>query len=720
VPRIPVAFILAAALAPAFAAAEPDFKKIADDLGKTPRVHPYLIFSADEKPALAARLKSDRRSSEILQRLLLEGRRLLHAPVQPEAPPRELHTRYLESDEYRRYVGRHAEAAFTLAFLYQMTGDARYAQKAFEHAEVVAAQESWVQSAHHFEVIYPRVWPFGAKDDQVVFSYDITAAGMSQRMAYIYDWLYPALAKPQRDRLRGALLEKAITRVRGNYEYLWWSTAYKCNWSGICHSGLGLAALALLVDDPQLTDVVARSSEGVSRMLDHVGEDGGWQEGRGYWAYGVGESVMFIDALKRASGGRLDLFKHRALHPHTLDFALFGLTAGFGDGTGYPVGNSHVMNKLTQESGDPRAAWYTQRFVRSMEGVFDILWPAATVAAEKPAETSRFFKSIDWAVLRKDFTPSSLTIAAKAGLNDDPHHGHLDCGTFNLTWNNLGYVGEIPRGSYDEEYFGALRWDYLKASTAGHNVVLVNGEEQESAKLKDQPVKPDVGGHITQYRSEPAWAYVSMDPTRAYPGKELKLWKRSIVLDKDRNIAIVLDTVGAAPGSTIEVRFHPRVEMEVKGDRVLLRGINAQSEASLRDEAARDRAAGRNPRPETEYRSFGPTDDDPPPAEARRAADMEMLPLVASGYKVVPGRQPDMPVTEEAHLTWVPYFSTVVPAAAAPSVIASVFYPAALKPRAGELFKLQSAAGTATVSYSLDGKTIQYVFRGDVVERTVN
>jgi hypothetical protein len=713
-------FVLAAIVPSASSAAEPDFKKIADEVAKAPHVHPYLIFSAEEKPAIVARIHADPRQAEVMEKLRLEGRRLLQAPVEPAAPPREIHTRYLETDEYRRYVGRAAEAALTLAFLYQMTGDAHYAEKAFEHASVVAAQESWVQSAHTFDVIYPRVWPFGAKDDQVVFSYDISAAGMTQRMAYVYDWLYPALRKAQRDRLRGALLEKAITRVRGSYEYLWWSTAYKCNWSGICHSGLGLAALALLDEDPQLADVVARSSEGVWNMLDHIGEDGGWQEGRGYWAYGVGESVMFIDALKRASGGRLDMFKHRGLYPHPLDFALFGLTGGFADGTGFPVGNSHVLNKLTEESGDPRAAWYTQRFVHSMEGLFDLIWPATTVKAEKPAESSRFFKSIDWAVLRKDFGPASLTVAAKAGLNDDPHHGHLDCGTFNLTWHNLSYVGEVPRGSYDEEYFGALRWDYLKASTLGHNVVMVNGEAQVPAKLKDQPWQTGIGGHITQYRSEPDWGYVSMDPTHAYPGKALELWKRTIVLDKERNIAIVLDTVRAAAGSTIEVRFHPRVEADVKDDRVVLRGVNIQSEASLRGEAARDRAAGRSARPETEYRSFGPTEDEPPSAEARRAPDMQMLPLVRGGYKVVQGRQPDMPVTEEAHLTWVPYFSTVVAATAEPNVIASVFYPAALAGKAGDVFKLQWTGGHPAVSCALEGKTVQYAFRGDVVERSID
>jgi len=80
------------------------------------------------------------------------------------------------------------------------------------------------------------------------------------------------------------------------------------------------------------------------------------------------------------------------------------------------------------------------------------------VRPEKPTETSKFFPSIDWAVMRKDFGPDFMTVATKAGMNDDPHHGHLDCGTFNLTWQNLTFVGEVPRTPYDEKYFGAMRW----------------------------------------------------------------------------------------------------------------------------------------------------------------------------------------------------------------------------------------------------------------------
>src|SRR3954469_5474293 len=73
-------------------------------LGQTKREHPYLVFSSADKPAILARIKADRRASETFERLLLEGRRLMYATVEREAPKRVVHTRYLNVNEYERYV----------------------------------------------------------------------------------------------------------------------------------------------------------------------------------------------------------------------------------------------------------------------------------------------------------------------------------------------------------------------------------------------------------------------------------------------------------------------------------------------------------------------------------------------------------------------------------------------------------------------------------------
>ena len=77
-----------------------------------------------------------------------------------------------------------------------------------------------------------------------------------------------------------------------------------------------------------------------------------------------------------------------------------------------------------------------------------------------------------------------------------------------------------------------MRWDYLYVKSSGHNTVIVDGEEQVSGKHKDQPWQPGVGGRIEKFVTGPAFDYVVMDATKAYPGEKLKSWKRTVILDK--------------------------------------------------------------------------------------------------------------------------------------------------------------------------------------------
>ena len=169
--------------------------------------------------------------------------------------------------------------------------------------------------------------------------------------------------------------------------------------------------------------------------------------------------------------------------------------------------------------------------------------------------------------MRSDFSdPENTIIACKAGYNDDPHHGHLDCGNFILVWRGEQFISELGRGSYDEGYFQETRWDVPHASSEGHNVVFVNGAGQESAKHKDRPWQSGIGGEILDFRNVTSTGIMSSwNPTGAYPGTALGKWRRHIILDKP-SVTVVLDEIAASPGSGIEIRFHSEATAYVLGE----------------------------------------------------------------------------------------------------------------------------------------------------------
>ncbi|MCE5251974.1 heparinase II/III family protein [bacterium] len=633
--------------------------------------HPYLYFSEDDKPALLERINNDPETRDIMAKLLAEANRLMYTPVETEAPTEPRNPRYWTDNKAIGYVGSNTDAALTLAFVYQMTGDEKYARKAFEFADVLCDLRSWTYRAHEFPIIYSRVWPWNVKDDEVVFTFDIRTGDMAYELAAVYDWLYPALDKRQRDRIRSGLLENAVTRVRGNFDYHWWASSYRCNWCGICLSGLGVASLALLTEDPQLVDVVAECYNRMGRMFNEIGVDGGWQEGRGYWAYGMRSCVFFMESLKRLSGGKYDLYSHPRIQSNPAAFALYGLTGYFGDGTGAVVGSTHLLNRLTDETENSEAAWYRANMLGAGNTMYDILWPRSSVKPVEPVQKSRHFRSIGWVVMRSDFkNPETVTVACKAGLNDDPHHGHLDCGQVIVTWRDTFFINDLGSGNYfyDEKYFDEVRWKYPQASSLGHNLVLVNGEEQISAKYKDQPWQEGIGGKVIEFRPGNDRDYTLLDPTNAYPKKELKGWRRHIILEKPV-ITVLLDEVKSNPGAEIETRFHSDCTADVKDGYVLL---------------------------------------------DHKKGTMALIPVTDGDFTIRPGRHPYLPVRKDAVFQWIPYFGTVAQARGETTRIATVILPVRDNNEAARIRKSVKSSsdksGNLSLSFEKDGRTYRYSF----------
>jgi len=643
--------------------------------------HPYLYFTENEKGDILKRIESDPESQYILEKLRAECNMYLHIPVDKIAPQQGKNTRadWTESDrdgKYERYYWTNLDNAFGLAFLYQMTGEQKYADKAFEFADAFCDLTTWTVRAHEFPIIYSRIMPWNVPDDQVNFNFDHRNGDAGRIMAAVYDWLYEGLDEAQRDRIRGALIEKVVTRVRGDYEFHWWATAYRCNWCGVCNSGVGLTGLTLLTENPQLTDIVAESYNRINNMLSELGEDGGWQEGGGYWRYGVHTSSFFADALNRLTNSKYNLFENERLKNNPVNFPIYlslvgGGSVNFEDshGGGY-IGDPHLINKLAIETRSKEAAWYRSEFLGEGNDIFDIIWPRTDLEPVPPKSPSIHFRTIDWWIMRSDFkSPEKVMLAGKAGMNDDPHHGHLDIGHFVVHWQKEYFIQDFGRrGSYDEKYFDDMRFEYPKASSVGHNVIFVNGEKQISGKLRKQAWNYEVGGDVEEFRTSDRLDYVRMNPTKAYPNIELKEWKRHVILEKPE-FTVVLDEIEAAPGSDIEIRFHPGVDFNIQDGLVFLEGTNGK---------------------------------------------MALIPISTEESIIQPGRHANQFVNASSRFFWVDYFDTELKSSQNRTLVATLIIPVESITEAKQVAASSEinmdGSGNVILSFSSDGEKYSYPF----------
>ncbi len=633
--------------------------------------HPYLFFSNEDLPEIHKRIESDQKYGDIFARCLAEANRQLHTPVRSW----EDYVKEHGSNAMARFRREQPGAAMNLAFVFQITGDDRYAVKAFEYADAVCAMPYW--RYHDYAMIYHRVWPYNVPDDQPAFGYDIIAGDISREMAVIYDWLYPALDKQQRDRIRGVLLEKCILPVRGGYRYHWWTTAYRCNWCSVCFSGLGCAAMTLLAEDPELIDVIAVAYNGISGYLSAFGVDGGWQEGVSYWNYGFRQSIYFAEAARRITNDTFNLFEHRTLAKNTVNFPVFTLfpnnkSVYFSDSKSRRPGLIHILNRMAPATGSGMAAWYRENFFGAPSELYDIIWPESGVTPLPPDHESHHFRSIGWVVMRTDFTNEDYSVVAcKAGYNDDPHHGHLDCGTFTIQWKDQQFISEVGLYGYDLLYFGEDRWENPQASSIGHNVVFVNGELQIPAKLKNKPWCENVGGEVIEFRSGKERDYTLLDPSGAYPGKELTSWRRHIIYEKPV-ITIVLDEIGSSEGAEIALRFHSECETRIDKDWLLLEGNDSR---------------------------------------------MALIPVATDpqvNLTFREGRHAFQRVREDTDFSWIPYNDLITTALATRTVIGTVIFPVAdgseAKRVTSSMSLKKSGAGGLVLSFITGGKRYVYTY----------
>ena len=603
--------------------------------------HPYLYFSSDELPELRERIANDPKSRKIYEELLAEANRLLYTPVEKNAPVVDKNPRYSGNWDYHYYIDRNRDRALHLAFLYQLTGETKYAEKAFAFADAVCDVPNWEDRAHQFPIIYSRVMPYNVPDDQVVFNYDLYTGHTAHKLAVVYDWLYDWMDVRQRDRIRGALLEKAILRVRGNWDYHWWAWAIRCNWLTHCASGAGMAALALLTEDPQLIDVVSESYNRIWKTYDEIGIDGGWQEGTGYAFNNPEWAVLYGVPLKRMTGGKYTLLNHPRMREEGVSFFLWTLLppdqkVNFGDTGSRVIRSSSTFNALAL-----------------------------------PEMKSRHFRSIDYVVMRSSFTDlETVTLVCKAGRHTDPHHGHLDCGDWGVHWRGESYIRGIGNIPYDEKCFDDVRWTYPQAGSQGQNVIFVNGERQIPGKWRGQPMDESIGGDVLEYRYAEDREYVLMDGTNAYPGQELKGWRRHLILDKPV-VTVVLDEIKSTKGALIESRIHPIDDVEVPDDNayLLLKGESGM---------------------------------------------MALIAVAGDPVRYVPDSHAYLPIQKDARLNRIPYVDTELTASGSETTIVTIVVPVIDESEAREVSKsvkrIVGRDGALSLSFTAQSQTHEYRF----------
>ncbi|MBI5396257.1 MAG: heparinase II/III family protein [Verrucomicrobia bacterium] len=440
----------------------------------------------------------------------------------------------------------------TLAALYRLDGDRRFAERARKEMLAAAAFSDW--NPKHF----------------------LDVAEMTNALAIGYDWLFDFLPAEDRATIRRAIVEKGLKESLPIYAaHRWWAKAHH-NWNQVCNGGMTAGALAIADEEPELARrTVTEAVASVPLAMASYAPDGGWEEGPGYWSYATRYNVFMIAALQSALGTDFDLSRL----PGFADAGLFrihsvgpmGRPFNFAD-AGDKRGTTSEMLWLARAFDRPVYAAFERESAVTHPGIFHLLWFDGRGGALRDAALppDAFFRGVNVAFFRGAWGDPAATFVGFKGGDNKANHSHLDLGSFVL--DALGQRWALDLGGDDYNlpgYFGKQRWSYYRLRTESHNTLTLDGENQD----------PSGKAPIIASGSTPQRAFAVADLTGGYRAKATCVQRGMALLG--RRDVLVQDELQAPQPVEVVWSLLTEAKVKIDGRRATLTQGGAKLEARI-------------------------------------------------------------------------------------------------------------------------------------------
>ena len=377
-----------------------------------------------------------------------------------------------------------SEMGLTLGLLYHLTGEERYADKLKEAMFYYAGYARWTASG------FPhRSPPWHSELATTKFSFGYATG---------YDALHDVLSDADRKRIAEVMVSMAVLPILDDWVLpgtrIQSLDSMGHNWWGVCVSGAGLCALALLGDDPRARGWIDVVDAGFKQWFDYQGNvlqnrvatfqrSGPSYEGVGYTNYGVHEYLYYRLAWQNTCPGRkaehMEPLDHLSRYfLHTLYPTSSGFyTVNFNDSSLAADSTTTVLLLIACGLGTPEASRYLELVHTDPQRTMLSLlrqYPRPSAAAEVP--NSCAYPEMGWAMLRSSWENNATLLAVKSGYTWN--HAHADAGSFILFKGGSPVIIDSGHCAYFQPEYTT----YYRRSKA-HNVILFNGSGQPEDDL---------------------------------------------------------------------------------------------------------------------------------------------------------------------------------------------------------------------------------------------
>ena len=513
-----------------------------------PGPHPYLFFTAAEAPAMLT--KTSDPAAKAMWDMILREADSLAADQKPE----ETEELVLWDWCFRTQV---------LGLAYRLTHEEKYARAAVRYVMTMAASDSW-----HV-----------GKTEMLSTAAAIASLGLG------YDWLHDALTEAQRAQVRDAIVRYGWEPVlQATQDKEWWTSWYRCNWGAVIYGQAGIAALAILGDEPRAADWVRLSEQKIWHYTQSLGDDGGWGESVGYGSYAWSNAIAFMDAVRRVDG--LDLFPNAKLRnfpywfinliePNHEDYIPFS-NANLGNDKFAPI-----LFRLAREYRDGYPQALAQEFAahRTWADADAFLFYDPTVEAKPLSDLplAKLFPDLGWATMRSSWDDPKATLFGLKGGQKNWDHGHHDTNSFVLYAYGRPLLVDLL---YPHKIWGC--------ETEAHNTIMVNGKDQRGhVRLQGGGGDPNHRGVIGDMIDSPWYTRLVGDASLAYEQDDVKSFVREVMYlrkaapSDPSDYFVMFDDVNATAPSQIDWLLHTYGTIGVSGDTITVTQDDAAVDVSM-------------------------------------------------------------------------------------------------------------------------------------------
>lgn len=410
----------------------------------------------------------------------------------------------------------------------------RFTEKICDLIFAILEESTWVLHAHTFYFVQE---PCGEVPDvylpEHLHGIDLRAAMTGTILTLTYylcrdslDKISPIIAK----RLKYTVLDRIVKPYLA-HTFPWPLN----NWQVYIVSSV-LFVTAFLEEDTEKREAVAERA--MVQLDDYIAtypEDGGCDEGAGYWSAASGAYFDVAELIFDMSGGKIDIFstpdmrKLGEFEPRMyisgsrfINFAdcspivhcdgklihRFGVRVGSAEMTGF---GKLLANKA--RAIDENAFSFSMAY-RSLKNAHFVIAKENSVPA---LSTDAWFENLKIAVFRENSNATGTLAAIKGGHNAESHN-HNDLGSFVIYSDGMPVIIDAGSGVYTKKTFSEERYSIWNMQSEYHNLPVFGGigqkdgaefasrdekfnEEAHSAEMELSGAYPEDAGVVEYKRS---------------------------------------------------------------------------------------------------------------------------------------------------------------------------------------------------------------------------